>query len=142
METCQSVRSVPVVVLARAYESKVYFLSSQVHLAVLLKTSFGYVHPLIRRRRRVKGRLAERLLHSCWSNRVRKPLVGHIQNQRGERWTSSRRCIARDPDVFPDPERFNPKRWIGPDGNINNDLKAFSFGFGRRTCVGSNLALR
>ncbi|KAI9461139.1 cytochrome P450 [Boletus coccyginus] len=48
----------------------------------------------------------------------------------GNHWS-----IARDPDVFPDPERFNPKRWIGPDGNINNDLKAFSFGFGRRTCV-------
>ncbi|KAH0838851.1 cytochrome P450 [Lanmaoa asiatica] len=51
-------------------------------------------------------------------------------------------CIARDPDVFPEPEKFNPKRWIGPDGSINNDLKAYSFGFGRRTCVGSNLALR
>ena len=41
METCQSVRSVPVVVLACAYESKVYFLSSQVHLAVLRKTLLG-----------------------------------------------------------------------------------------------------
>ncbi|KAN0101244.1 Cytochrome P450 [Tylopilus felleus] len=51
-------------------------------------------------------------------------------------------CIARDPDVFPDPEKFIPKRWIGPDGNINNDLKAYSFGFGRRICVGSNLAIR
>ena len=41
-----------------------------------------WVRPtLIRRRRRVKGRLAERLLHSCWSHRVRKPLVGHIQNE-------------------------------------------------------------
>lgn len=54
----------------------------------------------------------------------------------GNHWS-----IARDPEVFPDPETFNPKRWIGPDGAIN-DLKAFSFGFGRRTCVGSNLAQR
>ncbi|KIJ60559.1 hypothetical protein HYDPIDRAFT_170175 [Hydnomerulius pinastri MD-312] len=50
-------------------------------------------------------------------------------------------CIARDPEVFPDPEKFNPKRWMAPDGTIN-DLKAYSFGFGRRTCVGSNLAIR
>ncbi|KAG6373252.1 cytochrome P450 [Boletus reticuloceps] len=55
----------------------------------------------------------------------------------GNHWS-----IARDPDVFPNPEKFIPKRWIGPDGNINNDLKAYSFGFGRRTCVGSNLAIR
>ncbi|KAG8220648.1 cytochrome P450 [Butyriboletus roseoflavus] len=41
-------------------------------------------------------------------------------------------CIARDPNVFPDPEKFYPKRWIGPDGGINNELKAYSFGFGRR----------
>ncbi|KAH7884092.1 cytochrome P450 [Phlebopus sp. FC_14] len=50
-------------------------------------------------------------------------------------------CIARDPEVFPDPETFDPKRWIASDGTIN-DLKAYSFGFGRRTCVGSNLAMR
>jgi cytochrome P450 len=54
----------------------------------------------------------------------------------GNHWS-----IARDPEVFPDPEKFIPKRWIGPDGEIN-DLKAYSFGFGRRTCVGSNLAQR
>ncbi|KIJ16138.1 hypothetical protein PAXINDRAFT_11183 [Paxillus involutus ATCC 200175] len=51
------------------------------------------------------------------------------------------RAIARDLKVFPQPETFNPKRWLDSDGRIN-DLQAFSFGFGRRTCVGSNLALR
>ncbi|KAG9310452.1 cytochrome P450 [Chiua virens] len=55
----------------------------------------------------------------------------------GNHWS-----IARDPEVFPDPERFNPQRWIGPDGNIKSEMKAYSFGFGRRTCVGSNLAIR
>ncbi|KAF8838010.1 cytochrome P450 [Paxillus ammoniavirescens] len=50
-------------------------------------------------------------------------------------------AIARDPKIFPQPEKFNPKRWLDSDGRIN-DLKSFSFGFGRRTCVGSNLALR
>ncbi|KAF9221266.1 cytochrome P450 [Gyrodon lividus] len=54
----------------------------------------------------------------------------------GNHWS-----IARDPEVFPEPEKFNPGRWLAPDGTIN-DLKAYSFGFGRRTCVGSNLALR
>ena len=111
MEACQSVRSVPVVVLACACESKVYFLSSQVHLAVLPKTSFGYVHPLIRRRRRVEGRHAERLLHSCWSNRVRKPLVGHIQNQ----------IIASDGPPFAGPLRATPMCSQTPKGLTQSD---------------------
>ena len=81
METCQSLWSVPIAMLALKYELKIYSLSSQVHLAGLPKMCFGYAHRLIRRRRHVKGRLAERLLHSCWSNRVRKPLVGRIQNE-------------------------------------------------------------
>ncbi|KAJ7138849.1 cytochrome P450 [Mycena filopes] len=46
----------------------------------------------------------------------------------GNHWS-----VARDPLVFPDPEGFNPQRWITPDGNaIREDLKVFQFGFGRR----------
>ncbi|KAJ7637096.1 cytochrome P450 [Roridomyces roridus] len=49
--------------------------------------------------------------------------------------------IARDPEVFPDPERFDPQRWLTPDGKtIREDLKIFQFGFGRRVCPGSHLA--
>ncbi|KAF8841369.1 cytochrome P450 [Paxillus ammoniavirescens] len=50
-------------------------------------------------------------------------------------------CVSRDPEVFPDPERFDINRWIDEDGNLN-DLKAYSFGFGRRICPGLNLANR
>ncbi|KAJ7217488.1 cytochrome P450 [Mycena haematopus] len=54
----------------------------------------------------------------------------------GNHWS-----IARDPDVFPDPERFDPQRWITPDGNaIRDDLRVFQFGFGRRVCPGSHVA--
>ncbi|KAJ7190927.1 cytochrome P450 [Mycena pura] len=54
----------------------------------------------------------------------------------GNHWS-----IARDPDVFPDPERFDPQRWITPDGTaIREDLKVFQFGFGRRVCPGSHVA--
>ncbi|KAJ7512026.1 cytochrome P450 [Mycena galericulata] len=54
----------------------------------------------------------------------------------GNHWS-----IARDPAVFPDPERFDPQRWITPDGKaIREDLKVFQFGFGRRVCPGSHVA--
>ncbi|KAJ7267773.1 cytochrome P450 [Mycena rebaudengoi] len=54
----------------------------------------------------------------------------------GNHWS-----IARDPVVFPDPERFNPQRWLTPDGTaIREDMKIFQFGFGRRACPGSHVA--
>lgn len=43
-------------------------------------------------------------------------------------------AVGRDPEYFPDPEHFNPRRWIDKQGKIKEDLKSFPFGFGRR-CV-------
>ncbi|KAJ7048580.1 cytochrome P450 [Mycena amicta] len=54
----------------------------------------------------------------------------------GSHWS-----IARDPELFPDPERFDPQRWLTEDGSaIRDDLKVFQFGFGRRVCPGSHVA--
>ncbi|KAJ7627632.1 cytochrome P450 [Mycena polygramma] len=54
----------------------------------------------------------------------------------GNHWS-----IALDPVVFPDPERFDPQRWMSPDGSaIREDLKVFQFGFGRRVCPGLHVA--
>ncbi|KDQ65052.1 hypothetical protein JAAARDRAFT_146391, partial [Jaapia argillacea MUCL 33604] len=55
----------------------------------------------------------------------------------GNHWS-----IGRDPEVFPDPETFNPQRWINKDGNIRDDIRYFNFGFGRRVCVGQHVANR
>jgi len=48
--------------------------------------------------------------------------------------------IGRDPECFPDPERFNPQRWLKEDGKLRDDLKPYTFGFGRRVCPGQYLA--
>ncbi|KXN81394.1 O-methylsterigmatocystin oxidoreductase [Leucoagaricus sp. SymC.cos] len=48
--------------------------------------------------------------------------------------------VARDPQFFPDPERFNPQQWLTPEGKIREDLKSYSFGFGRRVCPGQHMA--
>ncbi|KAG1893623.1 cytochrome P450 [Suillus fuscotomentosus] len=41
-------------------------------------------------------------------------------------------AIANDPEVFPDPYRFNPQCWIDDTGRVRDDLRFFTFGFGCR----------
>ncbi|EMD34421.1 hypothetical protein CERSUDRAFT_97680 [Gelatoporia subvermispora B] len=51
-------------------------------------------------------------------------------------------AISRDPEVFPEPETFNPQRWFDKNGKIRSDVKFQNFGFGRRTCPGQWIADR
>uniref|UniRef100_A0A0W0F7D6 Putative cytochrome P450 n=1 Tax=Moniliophthora roreri TaxID=221103 RepID=A0A0W0F7D6_MONRR len=48
--------------------------------------------------------------------------------------------VGRDPAYFPDPERFNPQRWLTADGKVRDDVKSYPFGFGRRVCPGQYMA--
>ncbi|TRM58193.1 cytochrome P450 [Schizophyllum amplum] len=48
--------------------------------------------------------------------------------------------VGRDPACFPDPEAFNPQRWLDEEGNLREDMKNYPFGFGRRVCPGSHMA--
>ncbi|KAF7936521.1 uncharacterized protein EAE97_007887 [Botrytis byssoidea] len=47
--------------------------------------------------------------------------------------------IHRDPEIFPEPESFEPQRWLGPKAE---EFKSayYPFGAGTRTCVGIHLA--
>ncbi|KAG2099561.1 cytochrome P450 [Suillus discolor] len=51
-------------------------------------------------------------------------------------------AIANDPEVFPEPQTFNPQRWIDDAGRVRGDLRFFPFGFGRRVCAGQHVANR
>ena len=47
--------------------------------------------------------------------------------------------IHDDPSIFPEPRKFDPERWIGPERDIRQK-HLFNFGRGARQCVGMNLA--
>ncbi|NXY00456.1 CP11B protein, partial [Centropus bengalensis] len=46
-------------------------------------------------------------------------------------------AMGRSPEVFPDPARFDPARWLGAEDTA---FKALAFGFGARQCIGRRLA--
>ncbi|KAJ8486960.1 hypothetical protein ONZ45_g14498 [Pleurotus djamor] len=51
--------------------------------------------------------------------------------------------IFRDPEIFPNPERFIPERFIDESGQLNKELieiVELGFGFGRRKCPGRYFA--
>ncbi|KAK9071786.1 hypothetical protein SSX86_008215 [Deinandra increscens subsp. villosa] len=50
-------------------------------------------------------------------------------------------AIHHDPKVWDDPERFNPERFDGLEGN-RDGFKFMPFGSGRRSCPGEGLAVR
>ncbi|CAG2111371.1 unnamed protein product [Medioppia subpectinata] len=50
--------------------------------------------------------------------------------------------INRDPNLWPNPEVFDPKRFLTSDGKFVSNIPGFTpFGIGRRICVGEKLAL-
>jgi hypothetical protein len=58
------------------------------------------------------------------------------------------RAISRDPATFPDPEAFNPLRWVEPGYPTYQEplthfptiINSTQFGYGRRVCQGQTVA--
>jgi len=44
--------------------------------------------------------------------------------------------MSRDPRRYPDPEAFQPERFLTKYGTLNDDDVRFTFGWGRRICPG------
>ncbi|KAF8637703.1 hypothetical protein AX16_010778 [Volvariella volvacea WC 439] len=49
-------------------------------------------------------------------------------------------AMTHDETIYPEPDRFMPERFLDASGNLNNDDRILSFGFGRRICAGRYLA--
>ncbi|MEV0993109.1 cytochrome P450 [Streptomyces sp. NPDC049949] len=48
----------------------------------------------------------------------------------------------RDPELWPDPDRFDPRRFATPDGRPTHPGAYLPFGIGPRACLGLQFALR
>ncbi|MGW2418252.1 cytochrome P450 [Streptomyces sp. NPDC001709] len=48
----------------------------------------------------------------------------------------------RDPGLWPDPEHFDPRRFLTPDGRPGHPGAYLPFGMGPRACLGAQFALR
>lgn len=48
--------------------------------------------------------------------------------------------ILSDPELFPEPETFDPSRFIDDQGNLCGQDKVLAFSTGRRACLGESLA--
>jgi len=49
--------------------------------------------------------------------------------------------ILHDPAVYPEPDSFEPARFLNPDGSLRDDpVLGAVFGFGKRICPGRHIA--
>jgi sterol 14-demethylase len=100
----------------------------------------------LRRQRRLERaiREAERM-HPPLSFLVRK-VIGDFRYRgrlipRGSMAMVSPALAHRLPDVFPDPDRYNPDRFEGPDGDDKTEpYSLITFGGGRHRCIGTHFA--
>ncbi|OJA13777.1 hypothetical protein AZE42_07459 [Rhizopogon vesiculosus] len=73
-----------------------------------------------------------------YSETIGKPVPSRYEEPDSNRL----RAISRDPEVYHEPDKFKPERWINDQGRPRDDLKYFVYGFGRRICPAQHVAAR
>ena len=76
------------------------------------------------------------LLHSA----MRDTEANGYYFKKGTIFIANIQKFLRDPKEFPEPESFNPERFICEDGKIKKIEYFVPFGIGKRICMGESLA--
>jgi cytochrome P450 len=73
---------------------------------------------------------------------VREPFeLGGYMVPRGTELLMSPWNVQRSPRLYPEPERFQPERWLDPARAPSSRFAYFPFGGGPRICIGNHFAL-
>lgn len=100
------------------------------------RPSLPYVEALYREVHRWRPVLPNGVPHATVSDDVYK---GYFI-PKGTFVVSNIWAITRNEDTYPDPDSFNPERFLNLDGTLTDDTVSYVFGFGRRTCPGEHMA--
>ncbi|XP_060172893.1 cytochrome P450 71AU50-like [Lycium barbarum] len=69
-------------------------------------------------------------------------LVDNFHIQKGSRIMVNYYAIQRDPNIWPEPDKFLPERFIGSSIDVRGrDFQLLPFGSGRRSCPGMQLGI-
>jgi epi-isozizaene 5-monooxygenase / beta-farnesene synthase len=49
--------------------------------------------------------------------------------------------LSHNPDTWPDPWRFDPSRWLGPEAKDRSPYASIPFSLGPRGCLGRQLSI-
>lgn len=80
-------------------------------------------------------------VHALSRGVVRDAELGGQAMSTGDRVVAIMASANRDPDVFDEPDRFDPRRFIdNPDREFGARAQILSFGYGTHLCTGSQLA--
>ncbi|KAF2176566.1 cytochrome P450 [Zopfia rhizophila CBS 207.26] len=70
-----------------------------------------------------------------------KVIDGHFISE-GTEITSNAYVVQRDPELYEDPEKFWPERWLQSEKkNFEMEAAQFTFGVGPRVCLGKDIAI-
>ena len=67
--------------------------------------------------------------------------IGGYAVKKGDQIMVSQYAVQRDPRFFPEPERFNPDRWLDGAADALPRFAYFPFGGGPRVCIGNHFAM-
>ncbi|KAF1815265.1 putative cytochrome P450 [Eremomyces bilateralis CBS 781.70] len=114
----------------------------QATVAETLRHAYGVVQRLIRvHQDPVHLRSTVKIPNRDGSEKVQVKEVSYVI-PKGYSLSMTSLWIHKNPDLFPDPDKFAPERWLDAEGMKRKDLDRYlmSFSKGTRQCLGINLA--